>query len=73
MSMKRMKRTITGMEAIDRARFWLDLADGNYDDAAMSARKRERSRQRRDTVVAAIRMLERWELERHRSEVRFAR
>jgi hypothetical protein len=62
MAQQRMKRTITGMEAMDRAHYWIKDADGYYDDAVELARRWERSRQRRDTVIKAIRMIERWEL-----------
>jgi hypothetical protein len=57
--MKRRKRTISGIEAVDLARFWLEQADGDHDDAVEKVRKYESGLVRERTIIAAIRFLER--------------
>lgn len=49
-----MKRTISGMGAIDQAEYWLKQADGDRDDAVVFVRRYERGCLRQRTIIDAI-------------------
>jgi hypothetical protein len=53
MGMSRIKRTISGMDAVDRAAYWLSQYDDDEDEAIELALRCERGR-RRNTIIAAI-------------------
>lgn len=53
-----MKRKISGMEAMDKAEYWLKALDGDRDDAVRFVARHVRGRLRRETIIAAIDLLD---------------
>lgn len=54
-----IKRTISGMEAVDRAEYWLKYCNGDEDEAKECVRSSVRGRRRQTTIIAAIDFIER--------------
>ena len=53
-----VERKIGGMEAIDKAAYWLKEADGDRDDAVAKVRRYVRGRLRQKTIIEAVDLLD---------------